>query len=146
MSEVETKSPPLLDLQLCFALYSTSRAITKVYAGLLEDLGLTYPQYLVMLVLWEKDGLSVQEIADRLRMEGATATPLIQRIERMGLVEKRRNRIDERRMDVLLTREGRDMGAKVLDMPERLGCALNVSNEKAHQLLDDIVALRDGFA
>lgn len=145
MSEIKSKSPPLLDQQLCFALYSTSRAITKVYADLLRDLGLTYPQYLVMLVLWEQDELSVQEIADRLRMEGATATPLIQRIERMGLVEKRRSTTDERCMLVYLTHKGLAMGARTLDMPHRLGCALNVSSEKAHQLLDDIIAFRAAF-
>lgn len=142
MTDTLQKSPPLLDQQLCFALYSTSRAITKVYAGLLEDLGLTYPQYLAMLVLWEKDGLSVQEIANRLQLEGATTTPLIQRIERLGLVEKKRGSVDERRWDVLLTEKGRSLGARAYSVPEQLGCALNISDAKAHALLAEIKKLR----
>ncbi|WP_299546338.1 MarR family transcriptional regulator [uncultured Tateyamaria sp.] len=142
MTDTMGKAPPLLDQQLCFALYSTSRAITKVYADLLEKLGLTYPQYLAMLVLWEKDGLSVQEIADRLQLEGATTTPLIQRIERMGLVLKKRSTTDERRQDVFLTEKGRALGVHASSVPERLGCALNITDEKAYALLDEIKRLR----
>lgn len=142
MDETLDKPAPLLNQQLCFALYSTSRAITKVYAGLLADLGLTYPQYLTMLVLWEKDGLSVQEIADRLYMEGATATPLIQRIERLGLVHKKRSATDERRQDVFLTDKGRALRARAADVPSQLGCALNITDEKAHALLDEIAQIR----
>ena len=135
-------SPLLLDEQLCFALYSVSRAFTRIYADLLNELGLTYPQYLTMLVLWEQDGLSVQAIADRLRLEGATTTPLIQRIERMGLVFKRRNPDDERRQDVFLTERGRAMRERALDIPERLGCAVGISAERAERLLHDLRSLR----
>ncbi|MBY5933508.1 MarR family transcriptional regulator [Tateyamaria omphalii] len=146
MADALEKTPPLLDQQLCFALYSTSRAITKVYADLLHDLGLTYPQYLAMLVLWEKDGLSIQEIADRLQLEGATTTPLIQRIVRLGLVEKRRSTTDERRLGVFLTEEGRSLGARASDVPEQLGCALNISETKARALLAEIKELRAAIA
>lgn len=145
MTDTVEKSPPLLDQQLCFALYSTSRAITKVYADLLADLGLTYPQYLTMLVLWEQDGLSVKQIADRLFLEGATATPLIQRIEKLGLIEKKRSLVDERRQDVFLTAKGRSMGAHASVVPEQLGCALNISDGKARALLAEVNRLRSAI-
>lgn len=132
----------LLDQQLCFALYATSRAFTKVYADLLNDLGLTYPQYVAMLALWERDGLSVQEIADRLELEGATATPLVQRLEKLGLVFKKRSMRDERRQDVFLTDEGKAMRLRAQDIPKRLGCAVGISNEKAALLLQELNALR----
>lgn len=146
MTVTEEKSPLLLNDQLCFALYSTSRAITKVYAGLLNELGLTYPQYLAMLILWEQDGLSVQEIAGRMELEGATATPLIQRIERLGLVYKQRNKDDERRLEVFLSEKGHALRARALNVPERLGCALGVSDQRAHELLVEIRSLRATIA
>ncbi|MEM9224010.1 MAG: MarR family transcriptional regulator [Pseudomonadota bacterium] len=142
MAKTLTKTPPLLDQQLCFALYSTSRAITKAYADILADLGLTYPQYAAMLVLWQQDGLSVQQIADRLFLEGATTTPLIQRIEKMGLVRKERSAEDERRQEVFLTEEGRSLGERAADVPVQLGCALNITDAKAHELLEEINKLR----
>ena len=145
MTDKVSNSPPLLDQQLCFALYSTSRAITKTYAGILESLGLTYPQYLTMLVLWEKDGLSVQQIADRLQLEGATVTPLVQRMERMGLVYKKRSECDERRQDVFLTEKGHAIRSRAHEVPEQLGCALNISDAKAHKLLREITKLRDAI-
>ena len=145
MTDLLETSPPLIDQQLCFALYSTSRAITKVYAGLLEELNLTYPQYLTMLVLWESDGLSVQEIADRLHLEGATVTPLVKRIENMGLIHKKRSTSDERRLEVHLTEKGAALQSVASKVPERLGCALNLSNEKAHRLLIEITALRESI-
>ena len=142
MPEKTDKPIVLLDQQLCFALYATSRAFTKVYADLLADLDLTYPQYVAMLVLWERDGLSVQEIADRLELEGATATPLIQRLEKLGLVSKKRSAKDERRLDVFLTEKGKAMRLRAQDVPERLGCAVGVSDAKAALLLDELKALR----
>ncbi|MFQ6554245.1 MarR family winged helix-turn-helix transcriptional regulator [Aestuariibius insulae] len=146
MSDAVEAPAPLLEEQLCFALYSTSRAITKVYAGLLEDLGLTYPQYAAMLVLWESDGITVQAIADRLELEGATATPLIQRLEKMDLVRKARSKIDARAQDVFLTETGYAMRAHAIDMPDRLGCALGVSDQDAKALLEGIRSLRNSMA
>ena len=145
MSDPSTGSPLLLDEQLCFAFYSLSRAFTKVYSGLLGDLGLTYPQYLTMLVLWEEDGLSVQRIADRLELEGATATPLIRRIERLGLVHKRRDPDDERRLNVFLTDAGKALRARALDIPKRLGCAVGLSDAEAERLLRRLRSVRAGM-
>src|SRR5439155_24290568 len=86
-----------LDRQLCFALYSSSLAMTKLYKPLLDPLGLTYPQYLVMLVLWEGDGIAVSELGQRLQLDSGTLTPLLKRLEASGLVQRRRDSADERR-------------------------------------------------
>ncbi|WP_299891700.1 MarR family transcriptional regulator [uncultured Ruegeria sp.] len=144
MSKAETneQSAPLIDEQLCFALYSTSRAITKKYSGILDELGLTYPQYLTMLVLWEKDGRSVQEIADCLELEGATTTPLLKRMESLDLVQKKRSKEDERRFEVFLTKKGHTMRARARDVPERLGCALGVTDSQVDTLMKHLRDLR----
>ncbi|WP_299508462.1 MarR family transcriptional regulator [uncultured Roseobacter sp.] len=131
-----------LDQQLCFALYSTSRAFTKVYSKYLCDLGLTYPQYLAMLVLWETDGLNVKEIADRLNLEGATATPLIQRLVRLGLVYKKRSQDDERCQDVFVSESGAALREKAMEIPNKLGKLLNLSEEQAGKLLAETKTLR----
>ena len=91
-----------LDQQLCFALYSASLVMTKMYQPLLDPLGVTYPQYLVMLVLWEHDGLSVSEIGERLMLESSTLTPLLKRLETARLVRRERDTVDERRVRELL--------------------------------------------
>ena len=106
------KGQPLLGEQLCFSLYSTSLAMTKNYRKLLRELGLTYPQYLVMLVLWERDGVSVSEIGERLYLNSATLTPLLKRIEALGLVSRRRADEDERQVIVSLSRAGRELRQK----------------------------------
>lgn len=103
--------------QLCFALYSASRAMSKVYRPLLEPLGLTYPQYLVMLVLWERDGLTVTEIGDRLYLDSATLTPLLKRLQSAGMVTRTRASTDERQVLVALTSAGRGLKAKATGLP-----------------------------
>ncbi len=100
-----------LDNQLCFALYSASLAMTKLYKPLLTPLGLTYPQYLVMLLLWEHGGLSVSELGERLYLDSGTLTPLLKRMEVAGLLERKRSSLDERRVDIRLTRVGRKLKA-----------------------------------
>jgi DNA-binding MarR family transcriptional regulator len=142
MSETGDDNPLLLDRQLCFALYATSRAITKLYGGLLKEMGLTYPQYLVMLLLWEKDGLSVQQIADRLELEGATTTPLIQRMEKLGLLTRKRSQDDERRLEIHLTARGRALRDKALDVPPQLICTLDVTHDRAGSMIDELRAIR----
>src|SRR3712207_920674 len=97
-----------LDNQLCFALYSASLAMTKLYKPLLDELGLTYPQYLAMLALWEQDGLSVSQLGERLRLDSGTLTPLLKRLEAMDLVARLRSVEDERRVHITLTAAGRD--------------------------------------
>ena len=113
-----------LDNQLCFALYSTSLAMTKVYKPLLDALGLTYPQYLAMLVLWEKDGLMVSELGERLYLDSGTLTPLLKRLEASGLVSRIRAVEDERRVHVTLTAAGRKLKSQAEKIP---GCILSAS-------------------
>ena len=123
-----------LDRQLCFALYSSSLAMTKIYKPLLAPLGLTYPQYLVMLVLWEIDGLSVSQLGQRLSLDSGTLTPLLKRLEALGHIERRRARDDERRVDIFLTPAGRVLRAQALDIPGQLACASACE-------LDEVIAL-----
>ncbi|MFY0578782.1 MarR family winged helix-turn-helix transcriptional regulator [Cystobacter fuscus] len=96
-----------LDDQLCFALHAASRAMTGAYQPLLEELGVTYPQYLVLMALWEEDGARVSRLGERLYLDSATLTPLLKRLESRGLVERRRSQVDERVVEVFLTPEGR---------------------------------------
>jgi DNA-binding MarR family transcriptional regulator len=113
-----------LDNQLCFALYSTSLAMTKLYKPLLEELGLTYPQYLAMLVLWEQDGLTVSELGERLYLDSGTLTPLLKRMEAAGLVSRIRAVEDERRVHITLTAAGRKLKARAAKIP---GCILSAT-------------------
>ena len=123
------KIKPALDLdsQLCFALYSASLAMTKAYQPLLADLGLTYPQYLVMLVVWEEEGMMVSEIGTRLFLDSGTLTPLIKRLELAGLIARLRDVDDERRVRVKLTAAGRALKDNAASVPvcmtEKIGCA-----------------------
>ena len=109
-----------LDRQVCFALYSASRATTAAYRTLLADLGLTYPQFLVMLVLWERDGRGVQEICDALQLDTGTLSPLLKRLDAAGLVRRQRSDTDERRVEVTLTADGRALEDRAACVPERL--------------------------
>lgn len=113
-----------LDNQLCFALYSASLAMTRLYQPLLGALGMTYPQYLAMLVLWEQDGLSVSELGERLLLDSGTLTPLLKRMEASGLVTRQRDAHDERRVHITLTAAGREMKARVAGVP---GSILNAA-------------------
>jgi len=106
--------------QLCFALYSAHRAVTRAYGPLLEPLGVTYPQYLVMLALWERDDRAVTEIGERLGLDTGTLTPLLKRLERDGLVERRRDTGDQRVVRIVLTRAGRQLETKARDVPEQI--------------------------
>lgn len=111
-----------LDDQLCFALYAASRAMTAAYAPLLDALELTYPQYLVMLVLWEHDGERVSRIGERLHLDSATLTPLLKRLEARGLLERRRSRTDERVVEVFLTGDGKRLRKRAADVPRAMWC------------------------
>ena len=121
-----------LDNQLCFALYSTSLAMTKVYKPLLDALGLTYPQYLVMLVLWEQDGLMVSELGERLYLDSGTLTPLLKRMELSGLISRIRAVEDERRVHITLTAAGRKLKTKATKIP---GCILTASQCSIPELI-----------
>ena len=121
-----------LDNQLCFALYSTSLAMTKVYKPLLEELGLTYPQYLAMLVLWERDGLMVSELGERLYLDSGTLTPLLKRLEVSGHISRIRDVEDERRVCITLTPLGRKLKTRAAKIP---GCILSASQCSIPELM-----------
>jgi DNA-binding MarR family transcriptional regulator len=134
----------LLDNQLCFAMYSASLAMTKSYKKLLKALDLTYPQYLVMLVLWEQDGVIVSELGKRLYLDSGTLTPLLKRMESMGLLHRQRDADDERRVGVKLSDAGRALKRKALSVPEKIGCLLPEMS-KIMAMRDDLNALRDNL-
>lgn len=131
-----------LDAQLCFALYAASNAMTRLYRDKLEPLGLTYPQYLVLLVLWEQDDLTVSQLGERLYLDSGTLTPMLKRMEQAGHLSRRRDPADERQVRVLLTAAGQALKAEVAEMHAGLACLLPLS-------LPDITRLRTelrGFA
>jgi DNA-binding MarR family transcriptional regulator len=135
-----------LDHQLCFALYSSSLAMTKLYKPLLDPLGLTYPQYLVMLVLWEHDGQTVSELGQRLTLDSGTLTPLLKRLESAGLVQRQRETGDERRVRVSLTPEGRALKSRAAQVPPEVACAAGCSLDELAALTRRLKALRDEIA
>ncbi|NUY32751.1 MarR family transcriptional regulator [Paraburkholderia sp. JPY303] len=134
--------PVTLDEQLCFALYSTSLAMTKAYKPLLEKLGLTYPQYLAMLVLWETDDVTVKDMATRLNLDPATVTPLLKRLELQGLVERARGTDDERLVYIRLTGAGKALKRQARDVPGEILCATQQSPDFLLRLRDDLTRLR----
>ena len=134
--------PFTLDEQLCFALYSTSLAMTKAYKPILERLGLTYPQYLAMLVLWESDDISVKDMAARLNLDSATVTPLLKRLETQGYLERTRGVEDERLVYIRLTKQGAALKRMARDVPADIFCATQQSPEFLIQLRDDLTKLR----
>lgn len=136
----------LLDNQLCFALYSSSLAMTKLYKPLLGELGLTYPQYLVMLVLWEGDGVTVSQLGERLFLDSGTLTPLLQRLEGAGLVARIRDVRDERRVHVSLTAAGRKLKARAQKVPGCVLAASQCSIPELVQLTRQLRSLRQRLA
>ena len=131
-----------IDNFVCFALYSAGHAFTRLYKPLLEPLGLTYPQYLVMAVLWENDGRTVGEIGEKLLLESSTLTPLLKRLETAGLVRRTRDRDDERVVRIQLTPEGTALKQKAVGIPQAIGCSTSLSIPEVMKLTDDIKALR----
>jgi MarR family transcriptional regulator, organic hydroperoxide resistance regulator len=119
-----------LDQQLCFPLYAASRAMTAVYRPKLEAMGLTYPQYLVMLVLWERDGRSVGEFCAALALDSGTLSPLLKRLEAAGFVARSRSAADERRVEIRLTPTGRDLRAAACGIPEEMADVTGLSPDE----------------
>ncbi|MEZ2331663.1 MarR family winged helix-turn-helix transcriptional regulator [Mesorhizobium sp. RCC_202] len=138
---------PRLDQQLCFALYSASGLMTKLYRPLLEPLGLTYPQYLVMLALWQRSPSTIGELGEALGLDSATLTPLLKRMEAGGLVTRRRDSADERRVLVEPTAKGEALRASMKDVQAGLACGMPLEPEELkslHRTLTGFVAkLRD---
>jgi len=135
-----------LDRQLCFALYAASLAMTKVYKPLLSPLGLTYPQYLVMLVLWEGDGITVSQLGARLTLDSGTLTPLLKRLEALALVQRLRDAADERRVLLRLTTAGRALRAQALAVPQAIACATACDLQQISQLSTQLRQLRAQLA
>ena len=135
--------PLRLDNQICFAVYSTAHAFNRVYKPLLDRLGLTYPQYLVMLVLWERDGLSVKEIGERLFLDSGTLTPLLKRLEAAHLVKRARSAADERQVLVALTAQGTSLREKAKTIvPPAILAAAGCSVTELSALQKSLVELR----
>ncbi|HSX88915.1 MAG TPA: MarR family transcriptional regulator [Pseudomonas sp.] len=135
----------LLDNQLCFALYSSSLLMTKVYKPLLQRLGLTYPQYLAMMVLWQGDGITVGDISARLLTDPGSLTPLLKRLEAEGLLKRTRSRVDERVVELYLTDKGRALHEEAKSIPS---CIVNASGQSVEQLMslkEQLIALRDNL-
>jgi DNA-binding MarR family transcriptional regulator len=132
-----------LDNQVCFAIYSTAHAFNRVYKPLLDRLGLTYPQYLVMLVLWERDDVPVKEIGERLFLDSGTLTPLLKRLEAADLVKRTRSTEDERQVLIALTSKGRALQDKARTVPKSILAASACSVSELSALKTSLVALRD---
>lgn len=133
---------PKLDAQLCFALYSTSLAMSKLYRKLLRKLGLTYSQYLVMMVLWERDELTVSEVGERLFLDSATLTPLLKRMEQAELITRTRAASDERQVIIALTPHGDALRHEAAKLPASILGATNCSVEQVVGLKNELNALR----
>lgn len=125
-----------LENQLCFPLYAVSRLITRSYQPYLDELGITYPQYLVLLVLWEKDGLMVNEISRRLILNTNTTTPLLKRLESLGIITRKRSGEDERKVVVELTGKGRRMELTAADIPQKLSAGLLPEGMNERDMVD----------
>jgi DNA-binding MarR family transcriptional regulator len=145
-AKIDPAQALLLDNQLCFALYSTSLAMTKLYKPLLAELGLTYPQYLAMLVLWERDGLMVSELGERLCLDSGTLTPLLKRLESGGLIARIRDVQDERRVHITLTAAGRKLKARAQKIPGCIFSASQCSLSELVQLTRQLRGLRERLA
>ena len=123
-----------LDNQLCFPLYAAARNVTSLYTPWLKPLGLTYTQYIVFLVLWEKDGIPVSEICDRLMLDNGTVSPLLKKMEQAGYVMRRRSRRDDRVVEITLTEAGKALQEKAKDVPGKVAQCIDLAPEKAQQL------------
>ena len=132
----------LLDNQLCFMLYATSLAMTKVYRPVLAPLGLTYPQYIVMLALWEHDELSAGRLGERVALDSGTLVPLLRKLVALGLVERRRSAADDRSVLITLTAEGTALRRRAHAVNDRIGCATQCTDAQIKTLLRDLKKLR----
>lgn len=146
VKDSQSDVPLLLDQQFCFSLYSANLALNKVYRKLLSKLNLTYPQYLVMLVLWERDALTVSEIGDRLFLDSATLTPLLKRLESAGLLGRFRSAADERQVIIRLTEQGRSLRALAVTIPADVLCASSCSADELDALKRQLKNLRGHLA
>lgn len=142
MSSMTTPADLLqLEKQVCFPLYAATRAMMQAYQPLLAPLDLTYPQYLVLLVLWEKDGLAVKDIGAKLYLDSGTLTPLLKRLEEAGLVRRQRSSEDERVVEVFVTAEGKRLKRRAQDIPGALACKLALGTEELIRIRGELKRL-----
>ena len=141
--KLATLDPQRLDNQICFAVYSAAHAFNRVYKPLLDRLGLTYPQYLVMLVLWERDGVPLRDIGEKLFLDSGTLTPLLKRLEAAQLVRRTRGTEDERQVLIALTPQGHALKEKARAVPQSILAASDCSAAQLVAMKNEIVALRD---
>ena len=136
-----------LSNQLCFPLYAAARNITNLYTPWLKPLGLTYTQYIALLVLWEKDNVSVTEIGEKLMLDNGTLSPLLKKLEAAGYLERRRSQEDNRVVYIVLTDEGRELQVKAKDIPLQVGGCINLPGNKAKELYDllyELINMQNG--
>jgi MarR family transcriptional regulator, organic hydroperoxide resistance regulator len=131
-----------LDKKLCFVVYSTSLAMTQIYKPLLEEIGLTYPQYLIMSVLWEKDNINVKELANRLQQESGSLSPVLKRMQTEDLLTRQRDANDERNLVLTLTANGHALKERAKTVDTAFGNECGLSNEEVSILRDSLVSLR----
>ncbi|NVJ25991.1 MarR family transcriptional regulator [Myxococcus sp. AM011] len=135
-----------LDEQLCFTLYSTVHLLNRTYRPLLEELGLTYPQYLAMMVLWEEDDVTVKAMGERLLLDSGTLTPLLKRLEAAGLVKRERDMLDERQVRIRLTTPGRALRSKAECVPVSILEASGLAVEELRDLKARVLAVREALS
>lgn len=135
---MKKKELPQLKLsnQLCFSLYSLGLSVTRLYRPYLEKLGLTYPQYIAMLVLWEKDPVTVNELGDELNLDSGTLSPLLKKLEALEVITRERDPKDERRVIIKLTKKGKDLRNKAEEIPAKMMCSLGLDLDELNKLRD----------
>lgn len=136
MNSQNNFNPLALDNQLCFALYVCSKEVIRKYQPLLEPLNLTYTMYITLLCLWEKEGVTVKELGQRLYLDSGTLTPLLKKMENQNLITRSRSKEDERTVYINLTEEGRALKEKCLDVPAKMACCKMIDLQKAPELLE----------
>ncbi len=134
--------PLHLDNQLCFAVYSTAHAFQRLYKPILDRIGLTYPQYITLITLWERDNVPVKTLGERLQLDSGTLTPLLKRLEAAGLVERRRNPDDERQVHIRLTAKGRALRIEACAIPPQISAVVGRDPQRPARLMQDLLALR----
>ena len=144
-TKVPKRRTARLEEQLCFVIYQAGHAFTRMYRSALAELGLTYPQYLVMLVLWDGDGMTVKALGERLSLDSGTLTPLLKRLEAAGLIRRERGREDERQVHLHLTQTGEALREKGACVPAAMGEAIGGIVNSDGRLLGDLKALREAL-
>ena len=135
MKSASKDAPQLLiENQICFPLYSAANAVVRAYRPFLDELGITYLQYMVLMVLWQESSLNVKELGQRLRLDSGTLTPLLKRLESKGFVERRRSDLDERARIITITKAGLGLKDKARDIPQKLACTIGLPKAKGQEL------------